>query len=86
MKRIRCYDYDLEESDVLFKEIDKILCRSNYNVEIFEVSAFDKELPLNFEICDYFSRETIVLCIDGKIIEDREEIERIIHEEAMKDE
>lgn len=82
MKRIRCYDYDLEESDVLFKEIDKILCRSNYDVEVFEVSAFDKKLPLNFEICDYFSRETIVLCINGKIIEDREEIERIILEQS----
>lgn len=86
MKRIRCYDYELEENDKLFKEIDKILCKENYDVEVFGVSAFDKELPLDFEICDYDSRETLCICENNNIITDKMEIEKIEHQITIKDE
>lgn len=62
--------------------IEEILGKSDFDVELFGVGINSKQLPDNFDIVDYGSRETLALVRDGEVIDDREEIGKILDAEA----
>lgn len=43
-------------------------------MELFGVDLWADELPNNYQIVDYGSRETMLVCEDGEIIDDADEI------------
>lgn len=55
-----------------------MLCEDDFNVELFGVDLLADELPNNYQIVDYGSRETMLVCEDGEIIDDADEIAGII--------
>lgn len=51
-----------------------VLYKDDFNVELFGVDLWADELPNNYQIVDYESRETMLVCEAGKIIDDADEI------------
>lgn len=64
----------------LFDEVESIINRLNNNaldIELFGVDLYADELPDDYTLVNYMSRETLAICKDGDLITDREEIENI---------
>lgn len=56
-----------------FKEkVAEVLGMDNFDVELFGVGYNDTELPQNYRIVDYGSRETIAVIKDGESLSDEE--------------
>ena len=47
-----------------------------FEVELFGVDLYADHLPDNYSIVHYGSRETLVVCEDGEIIADKDEIQK----------
>jgi hypothetical protein len=56
----------------LVNEVESVLLNAGYyngfDVELFGVSYYAKELPDSYKIVDYGSRETLAVCDDGYLI------------------
>ena len=74
--------YSLVDENLL-EEVARVLGTNNFEVELFGVRYLDEKLPSNYSIIDYRTRETLAICKDGEIIDDKEEIERIEAIEQM---
>ena len=64
-------------------EVAKVLDKEyeNFEVEVIGMSYYDKNLPSNYEIVDYGSRDLLAVCTDGKVITDPSELEK--YQEVM---
>lgn len=61
MKRVWVDNNYLPKNDPLTKEVEKILGKDEFNVELFGVGFYDDELPTSgfFQIVDYGSRDML---------------------------
>ena len=48
--------------------VEAVLHRSTFDVDLYGVSCYAKDLGNNYEIVDHNSGDTLVICEDGKII------------------
>lgn len=64
------------QKDVLVQEVADVLYKDDFNVELFGVSLYAEHLPDNYQIVDYGSRETLLVCENGEIIDDPDDIEK----------
>lgn len=83
MKCVHVDNYCLDE--IFGDEISEILGRDDFNVELFEVDINDDTLPLNFQIIDYYSRETLAIIDDGEVIDDQHGIALWLEENVYSD-
>lgn len=67
----------------LVREVKKILDSEGLNYNDVELINFYglpcetlKELPSNYELIDFSSRETILICLDGRVTSDKDFIEQ----------
>lgn len=68
MKQVHIGYYSFTNSGIV-EEVANVLCEDDFNVELWA-----DELPNNYQIVDYGSRETMLVCEDGEIIDDADEI------------
>lgn len=74
MKQVHIGYHNYTNSEIVY-EVAEVLGRDNFNIELFGVSEYAEHLPSSYQIVDYGSRDTILICEDGEIIEDADEIE-----------
>ena len=72
MKQVHIGYHSFTNSGIA-EEVD-VLCEDDFIVELFGVDLWADELPNNYQIVDYGSRETMLVCEDGEIIDDADEI------------
>lgn len=67
----------------LVREVKELLDSEgvNYNdVELIPLCGFPceiySELPINYELIDFSSSETILICLDGRVTSDKDFIEK----------
>ncbi len=80
MKKVWIDNYYQTNSE-LVDEIAEILGRQDFNVELFGCLLETRKLPNSYTIVDFGSRDTLVICDDGNVIDDIDEIREI--EEKM---
>lgn len=68
-------------NDEIADEIAKLLCNDNFEVELYGVNLFADHLPDNYSIVDFRTRKTLIICKNGEIFDDPDEIEKIESEE-----
>ncbi len=66
------------------EEVAEILGRDDFNVELYGVSFYDRMLPNDVQIVDYYSRETLAVVENGEVI-DGDEIEAWLEENVYCD-
>lgn len=66
--------YHSSTNSGIVEEVANVLFKDDFNVELFGVDLYADELPDNYQIVDYLGRETLLVCEDGEIIEDADEI------------
>lgn len=73
MKQVWIDNFRLGENDPLTQSVSDFLGLDDFNVELFNVSFYDENLPEdgNFQIVDYGSREILY---DGMVAEKELEI------------
>lgn len=79
MKNYKTYwiGYCRFQNDEIANQIGDLLCSDDFNVELYGVDLYANILPKNYSIVDYRSRETLLICRNGKIYDTQEEIEEI---------
>lgn len=73
MKQVHIGYHSYTNSGIV-EEVENVLYKDDFNVELFGVDLYADELPNNYEIIDYGSRETLLVCEDCEIIDDADEI------------
>nr|DAH30973.1 MAG TPA: hypothetical protein [Caudoviricetes sp.] len=73
MKQVHIGYHSFTNSGIV-EEVANVLFKDDFNVELFGVDLWADELPNNYQIVDYDSRETLLVCEDGEIIDDADEI------------
>lgn len=73
MKQVHIGYHSYTNSGIVEK-VANVLFKDDFNVELFGVDLYADELPANYQIVDYGSRETLLVCEDGEIIDDADEI------------
>lgn len=73
MKQVHIGYHSYTNSGIV-EEVANVLFKDDFNVELFGVDLWADELPNNYQIVDYGSRETLLVCEDGEIIDDADEI------------
>ena len=73
MKQVHIGYHSYTNSEIV-EEVANVLCRDDFNVELFGVSEYAEHLPINYQIVDYLGRDTLLVCEDGNIIDDADEI------------
>ena len=66
MKRV-WFDNVYQTSGKLAEEVQAVLGRSDFNVELFGVSKYSDSLPSDYSIVDHGSRDLLAYCEDGKV-------------------
>lgn len=70
MKRV-WFDNTYLQKGNLVDEVENVLDEQNFDVELFGVRRDTDQLPKNYEIVDYGSRDLMAVCVDGKVITDQ---------------
>ena len=73
MKQVHIGYNSFTNSEIV-EEVANVLLKNDFNVELFGVDLWADKLPNNYQIVDYGSRETLLVCEDGEIIDDADEI------------
>jgi hypothetical protein len=73
MKKVNIGYHSYTNSEIV-EEVANVLGREDFNVELFGVSEYAEHLPSSYQIVDYFGRDTLLVCEDGEIIDDADEI------------
>ena len=73
MKKVNIGYHSYTNSEIV-EEVANVLCRDDFNVELVGVSEYAEHLPINYQIVDYLGRDTLLVCEDGNIIDDADEI------------
>ena len=73
MKHVHIGYHSFTNSGIV-EAVANVLYKDDFNVELFGVDLWADELPNNYQIVDYGSRETMLVCEDGEIIDDADEI------------
>lgn len=68
MKQVHIGYHSFTNSGIV-EAVANVLYKDDFNIELWA-----DELPDNYQIVDYGSRETILVCEDGEIIDDADEI------------
>ena len=71
MKQVHIDNYIIT-AGTLVDEVADLLNEREFNVELFGVNLNDRHLGLNYDVVDYGSRDTLVKCIDGNILDDED--------------
>lgn len=58
----------------IVEEVANVLGRDDFNVELYGVSEYAEHLHSSYQIVDYLGRDTLLVCEDGNIIDDADEI------------
>lgn len=62
-------------------DIEEVLGISDFDVELFGVGYGATSLPDDYEIVDYYSRETLAFVRNSEVIDDPNEIQELINTE-----
>lgn len=73
MKQVHIGYHNFTNSEIV-EAVANVLHKDDFNVELFGVDLWADELPDNYQIVDYRSSGTILVCEDGEIIDDEDEI------------
>ena len=73
MKQVHIGYHSFTNSGIV-EAVANVLGREDFNVELFGVSEYSEHLPSSYQIVDYFGRDTLLVCEDGEIIDDADEI------------
>lgn len=73
MKQVHIGYHSYTNSEIV-EEVANVLGRDDFNVELYGVSEYAEHLPSSYKIVDYGSRETMLVCEGGKIIDNADEI------------
>lgn len=73
MKQVHIGYHSFTNSGIV-EEVANVLGRDDFNVELYGVSEYAEHLPSSYQIVDYLGRDTLLVCEDGKIIDNADEI------------
>lgn len=73
MKQVHIGFHSYTNSGII-EEVANVLSRDDFNVELYGVSEYAEHLPSSYQIVDYLGRDTLLVCEDGEIIDDADEI------------
>lgn len=73
MKQVHIGYHSFTNSGIV-EEVANVLARDDFNVELYGVSEYAEHLPSSYQIVDYLGRDTLLVCEDGNIIDDADEI------------
>lgn len=73
MKQVHIGYHSFTNSGIV-EAVANVLGRDDFNVELYEVSEYAEHLPSSYQIVDYLGRDTLLVCEDGEIIDDADEI------------
>ena len=73
MKQVHIGFHSYTNSGIV-EEVANVLGRDDFNVELYGVSEYAEHLPSSYQIVDYLGRDTLLVCEDGEIIDDADEI------------
>lgn len=73
MKQVHIGYHSFTNSGIV-EAVANVLGRDDFNVELYGVSEYAEHLPSSYQIVDYLGRDTLLVCEDGKIIDDADEI------------
>lgn len=73
MKQVHIGFHSYTNSGIV-EEVANVLGRDDFNVELYGVSEYAEHLPSSYQIVDYLGRDTLLVCEDGKIIDNADEI------------
>lgn len=73
MKQVHIGYHSYTNSEIV-EEVANVLSRDDFNVELYGVSEYAEHLPSSYQIVDYLGRDTLLVCEDGEIIDDADEI------------
>lgn len=73
MKQVHIGYHSYTNSEIV-EEVANVLARYDFNVELYGVSEYAQHLPSSYQIVGYLGRDTLLVCEDGEIIDDADEI------------
>lgn len=73
MKQVHIGYHSFTNSGIV-EEVANVLGRDDFNIELYGVSEYAEHLPSSYQIVDYLGRDTLLVCEDGKIIDNADEI------------
>ena len=73
MKQVHIGYHSFTNSGIV-EAVANVLGRDDFNVELYGVSEYAEHLPSSYQIVDYLGRDTLLVCEDGEIIDDADEI------------
>ena len=73
MKQVHIGFHSYTNSGIV-EEVANVLGRDDFNVKLYGVSEYAEHLPSSYQIVDYLGRDTLLVCEDGKIIDNADEI------------
>ena len=73
MKQVHIGYHSFTNSGIV-EAVANVLGRDHFNVELYGVSEYAEHLPSSYQIVDYLGRDTLLVCEDGEIIDDADEI------------
>ena len=73
MKKVHIGYHSYTNSKIV-EEVVNVLGRDDFNVELYGVSEYAEHLPSSYQIVDYLGRDALLVCEDGNIIDDADEI------------
>lgn len=73
MKQVHIGYHSFTNSGIV-EEVANVLARDDFNAELYGVSEYAEHLPSSYQIVDYLGRDTLLVCEDGEIIDDADEI------------
>lgn len=73
MKQVHIGYHSFTNSGIV-EAVANVLARDDFNVELYGVSEYAEHLPSSYQIVDYLGRDTLLVCEDGNIIDDADEI------------
>ena len=65
MKKVNIGLHSYTNSEIV-EEVANVLCRDDFNVELFGVSEYAEHLPSSYQIVDYLGRDTLLVCEEVK--------------------
>ena len=73
MKKVHIGYHSYTNSEIV-EEVVNVLGKDDFNVELYGVSEYAEHLPSTYQIVDYLGRDVLLVCEDGNIIDDADEI------------
>ena len=73
MKQVHIGYHSFTNSGIV-EAVANVLGRDDFNVELYGVSEYAEHLSSSYQIVDYLGRDTLLVCEDGEIIDDADEI------------